>query len=166
MYLLDQPGVDINFKDDKGRTVILTMLAEINQEKPLTADMFDEISDMVNRRGADLTIVDNDGKNGLHWLCGFNPRPQFEAIPQDQTAEAKKQLKEWNEQKKLQVKFIDFFLSKGCCPMQVDTSNNFPITSVISCTGSDKFGKKNYDLLNKMVDAMETKIHVIFYCNI
>ncbi len=35
-FLLDMPGVDINFRDDKGRTVVVTMLANLSQEKPLS----------------------------------------------------------------------------------------------------------------------------------
>ena len=42
-FLLDIPGVDINVKDDKGRTVLANMIASLCADKPLTRELVGEI---------------------------------------------------------------------------------------------------------------------------
>ena len=133
-FLLDIPGVDINVKDDKGRTVLANMIASLTAEKPLTRELVAEIKDMVERRGADPTIADNDGKNALHFLCQYNalpPDPPTESdegfnFPRFNIKQSLKQepmkdeqrakdeyKKKWTEQKELLSELLKFLLDKG-----------------------------------------------------
>ena len=145
-FLLDQPGVDINFKDDKGRTVILSMLAEVNNEKRLTEELYSEIVDMVERRGADAKVIDNDKNNALHFLCSYNTVPCLEA--------GVSLKKEWLENKKLLEKFVKFFIKKGASVLQLNTSFMLPFNN--AQVRVDSFSRKNYQILNILTDAMNS----------
>ena len=85
-FLLDIPGVDINVKDDKGRTVLANMIASLCADKPLTRELMGEIRDMVERRGANATVADNDGRNALHLLCRYDALPP-EPSSEDDTSQ-------------------------------------------------------------------------------
>ena len=68
-WLLELPGVDINGRNDMGRTVLMTMIYEAMGSKtdddeenlscPLSDQLLEEICEMIDMRKADPTLVDN-----------------------------------------------------------------------------------------------------------
>ena len=74
-YLLEQPGVDVNQRDDDGKTILLSLLSDAGQEMPLTQGLLDEVVELVERRGADPTLVDREARGALHYLCGYRHVP-------------------------------------------------------------------------------------------
>uniref|UniRef100_T1IYM8 Poly [ADP-ribose] polymerase n=1 Tax=Strigamia maritima TaxID=126957 RepID=T1IYM8_STRMM len=62
--LLEQPGVDINFKDEKG--VSLLMLAA---SSPLTPDLVEQVQYLLEGQKADCLMTDPQGNTVFHWLA-------------------------------------------------------------------------------------------------
>ena len=66
-WLLEQPGVDINGRNDVGRTVIMTMIFEATEGEtaddkdscPLSDQLLEEVCEMIEQRNADPNLVDN-----------------------------------------------------------------------------------------------------------
>ncbi len=75
-FLLEQPGVDVNQRDEEGKTVLLSLVSDAGQEMPLTLELLEEVRDLVERRGADPTLADNEGKGPLHYLCEYKHLPE------------------------------------------------------------------------------------------
>ena len=66
-WLLELPGVDINGRNDMDRSVIMTMIYEALENEndkdesicPLSDELLEEICEMIEKRNADPTLVDN-----------------------------------------------------------------------------------------------------------
>jgi ankyrin repeat protein len=152
-YLLDMPGVDINFRDDKGRTVLVTMLANLSTEKPLTQELVREIKDMVERRGADPKIADNDNMNALHFLCQYNGYPEKSCDEQINEKVKEKFRKKWNNQKKLLDEMTAFLLDKGVSTLDIDKNGYMPVARAFEAP-IDDMKRKNYDIIQRILKKM------------
>lgn len=64
---LEEPNVDVNGKDDKGRTLIMLSLCVLDDES------FDFVSFLL-KKGADPNIADLEGQTSLHYLAKYQPR--------------------------------------------------------------------------------------------
>ena len=65
--LLDEPNVDVNCKDDKGRTLLLLSLISIDEESaPFIKYLL--------QKGADPNIADLKGHAALHYIAKFDPK--------------------------------------------------------------------------------------------
>lgn len=64
---LEEPNVDVNGKDDKGRTLIMLALCILDD------DSHDFISFLL-RKGADPNIADLEGQASLHYIAKYQPR--------------------------------------------------------------------------------------------
>ena len=77
-HLATLPGIDINMKDDKGRTLLASMLVE-QQGGGFSMNFMDEIKVLVERHGADPQLSDFGGRSSLHHLaasaCGPGLKP-------------------------------------------------------------------------------------------
>lgn len=62
-FLLKMPGVDVNFKNDTGQTLVSFACSNL-----ITKGLVEQVSYILDK-GADPTIVDIDGLNALHHLC-------------------------------------------------------------------------------------------------
>ncbi|GAB1609603.1 poly [ADP-ribose] polymerase tankyrase-like isoform X2 [Argonauta hians] len=62
-YLLNQPGADINFKDERGRTLV-----SLAAESQLVPEILRELKYLVEKK-ADCSLVDLEGYNPLHHLA-------------------------------------------------------------------------------------------------
>ena len=75
-WLLEQPGVDINGRNDVGRTVIMTMIFEATEGEtaddkdacPLSDQLLEEVCEMIEQRNADPNLVDNQ-VSFLYFFC-------------------------------------------------------------------------------------------------
>ena len=56
--LSQQPGVDINFKDDKGMTLVAIAAAS-----PLIGGLYQQVEYLVKQKKADATITDSEGSD-------------------------------------------------------------------------------------------------------
>jgi ankyrin repeat protein len=65
--LLDEPNVDVNCKDEKGRTLLMLSLVSLNE------DSYDFIKYLL-KKGADMSIADLDGQTALHYAAKYNPK--------------------------------------------------------------------------------------------
>ncbi len=65
--LLEEPNVDVNGKDEKGRTLLILSLIVLDDES------IDFISYLL-KKGADPNIADLDGNTALHYLAQYQPK--------------------------------------------------------------------------------------------
>ncbi|XP_013405621.1 tankyrase-like protein isoform X2 [Lingula anatina] len=61
--LLDLPGIDIDFKDEGGKTLLLNEAAKWGENQ------YKNICKLVKDKGASCTVVDNDGNGALHLIA-------------------------------------------------------------------------------------------------
>lgn len=64
---LEEPNVDVNGKDDKGRTLIMLALSALDD------DSFEFISFLL-KKGADPNIADLNGSTSLHYIARYQPK--------------------------------------------------------------------------------------------
>ena len=62
---MDEPDVDVNCKDEKGRTLLILSLFSLNDESA------DFISYLI-KKGADVNIADLEGQTALHYVAKYN----------------------------------------------------------------------------------------------
>eukprot|EP01125_Pyxidicula_operculata_P008837 TRINITY_DN292_c0_g1_i1.p1 TRINITY_DN292_c0_g1~~TRINITY_DN292_c0_g1_i1.p1 ORF type:complete len:2964 (-),score=944.30 TRINITY_DN292_c0_g1_i1:25-8748(-) len=62
-FLLNQKGVDVNIKDDDGRTLIMHLLSA-----KLTPSTFKQIKFLIDEKKADVTVTDANNLTALHYL--------------------------------------------------------------------------------------------------
>ncbi len=158
-YLLDLPGVDINYQNEEGKTVLLVMVSGADHNKRLSQELLDEIMDMVDRRGADPVIADNKGFNALHYLCQYKV---FEAAKAVQEA-AKKEKKidfdsAFKKQKDIWIKFVEFFIKKKCPTLNADSKNYLPLMYALENTCGDVSRTKCYQVIEMIMDAMQDEV--------
>lgn len=65
--LLEEPGVNVNGKDDKGRTLIMLSLLVLDDD---TKDFVEYLL----KKGADPNIADLEGMTTLHYIAKYVPR--------------------------------------------------------------------------------------------
>ena len=129
-YLSTLPGVDLEVKDDKGRTILLNML--VDNEEGLTNAKCDEIKSFVIDYKADPHCVDNDGKNPLHYIAAIEP----------QGDENRKNF--FQNFKDL----INFFLEQNVSTTKADNENKTPIQ--IAFTNKFRHVTNNYQEKSKV----------------
>ncbi len=158
-YLLELPGVDINAKDDDGRTVLLSLVADAadsQQRMPLTASLFEEVRDLVERRGASASSKDNSGRNALHYLASYSYSPPMAIPPKEETSlQYAKKLK---AAQKLHLKFVGFFIKKGCPTLGKDEKGKLPIMEALENKIEDLTGRKNIQLVRDILSGMESSV--------
>jgi ankyrin repeat protein len=64
--LLDEPNVDVNGKDEKGRTLLILSMLSLDE------DSFDFIKFLL-KKGANPNIVDLEGQGPLHYIAKYDP---------------------------------------------------------------------------------------------
>ena len=102
---------------------------------------------MVERRGADPTLADNDGKNALHLLCqydalpqepamdAFNPSDPFKEEPKTNEKKAKEDYaRKWKEQRELLQELLKFLLDKGVPTLAADKDGYIPLAYALEAS--------------------------------
>ncbi|XP_038072455.1 poly [ADP-ribose] polymerase tankyrase-like isoform X2 [Patiria miniata] len=111
--LLKEPGVDVNFRDDNGATLLLTTC-----DKPLSQSTVDLLKYLITK-GADVHAVDINGKNALH----------FVAIGNQQSAQLRAQPNPLQlALKVVALKVVALLIGKGCDPAHKDNEGKTPIS--------------------------------------
>ncbi|KAK3092730.1 hypothetical protein FSP39_006660 [Pinctada imbricata] len=104
-FLLKLPGVDINFKNDSGMTLI-----SVACSSQLSGELLPQIEYLLDK-GADPTISDVNGLNALHHLCGHGVD---------------------NAGEELTVKIAQLLVKAGCSPKAKTTHRHTPIMIAIA----------------------------------
>ncbi|XP_052272329.1 poly [ADP-ribose] polymerase tankyrase-like isoform X2 [Dreissena polymorpha] len=104
-FLLSQPGVDINFKDDEGRT-----LTTVATTSALVPGLYNQVKYLLARK-ADPTICDVNGMDSLHHLASCSIKKTNVFYYQ---SEENKEVDE--EKMSLTVKIAQLLLDAGCDP--------------------------------------------------
>ena len=130
---------------------------------------------MVERRGADPTLADNDGKNALHLLCQYNALPQEPALdafnpsdpfneePKKDESKAKEDYaRKWKEQRELLRELLKFLLDKGVPTLAADKEGYIPLAYALEASydvgarpGQATTYRKYYDNLALILNKME-----------
>jgi ankyrin repeat protein len=108
---LEEPGVDVNGKDDKGRTLIMLSLLVLNEES------FEFISYLL-KKGADPNIADLDGQASLHYIAKYQP------ISVDNVGKTSKII--YKRQVEIQKKVAQLLISSNAELSAKDKSNRTP----------------------------------------
>ncbi|OWF45703.1 Poly(ADP-ribose) polymerase pme-5 [Mizuhopecten yessoensis] len=116
-FLLKMPGVDINFKNDSGMTLIsLACGSELN------SGLYDQIVYLMDK-GSDPSITDINGMNALHHLAGNTVKPSGTGGPNYQ--------KKYDENMDLSVKIAELLMKAGCNPAVKTTKKQTAVTLAI-----------------------------------
>ena len=62
--MLEEPKVDVNGKDDKGRTLIMLSLVYLDDDS-------EEFVEYLLKKGADPNIADLEGQTSLHYIAKY-----------------------------------------------------------------------------------------------
>ena len=108
-------GIDIDMKDDNGRTILMNMVAE---QEDFNESVVDYIQDFVEKYKANPQLKDNDGKSILHFLA----YPKGVVRKKRERKEVEKQLKKINYLTK-------YFLDKGNSSLVPDNDGCIPLTT-------------------------------------
>jgi len=114
--ILEQPDVDINFKDDQGMTLVAIACAS-----PLTEGIVEQLEYLVDKFKADCTITDITGKSPLHHLANnsvkiagsrWNPTVCPKAVERC-------------------LKIADLLIKQGCDPSMSDEDKQSPLMCAV-----------------------------------
>ena len=114
-YLIQLPGIDINMRDDQGRTVLMNMMVGKTE---YTGQHRQEIKRLVEIHGADCQLRDNEGRNVLHHL----------ASPCLGKSKLSDIIGQWDVINDL----ADFFMANGVSSMDQDTEGKVPVVFALS----------------------------------
>lgn len=146
--LLNQPGVDINFKDDKGRTLV-----SIAASSKLVPELMDQLNYLLNKK-ADCSLADLEGYNPLHHLArNMHSKLDSNELPDADTM-------------KVSVDVANFLIDNGCDPtarandgitplmLAIEKNNVLLVKALLLKKGSvslDK-NKNNKNILHMMAE--------------
>ena len=109
-HLIKLSGIDINMKDEKGRTILLNMMVV---QKDFTDVLLNDIKNLVDKCGADPKVKDNQGKHALHHIA---------------LSRNNQNSKEGREaQLKIIQSIATFFIEKGLSTLDEDEDGNIPL---------------------------------------
>lgn len=116
-FLLKMPGVDINFKNDSGRTLI-----SIACGSSLNTGLYDQIVYLMDK-GSDPSITDIDGMNALHHLAANTVKPPNGCDDYQER---------YDENMDLTVKIAELLMKAGCNPAVKTTKKQTAVTLAIA----------------------------------
>ncbi|XP_067682285.1 poly [ADP-ribose] polymerase tankyrase-like [Haliotis asinina] len=110
--LLNQPGVDINFKDEAGMT-----LTSIAVRSKVTKALVRQVEYLVNDKKADPTITDLEGRNALHHLAANSIKVSLDYFRSEVSESAMETT----------VQIAECLIKAGCDPSQPTNDGWTPI---------------------------------------
>ena len=128
--LLQEPTVDVNGKDDKGRTLLIMNMIDLSE--PSCVNFAKYLLD----KGADPNIADVDGNTPLHRLAAYKVRVQVEKFKRAEI-----------EERKSLISMIDLLISRGA-KLDILNSENKSAFSIALDTD-------NIDVLHKFAEKVK-----------
>jgi len=128
--LLQEPTVDVNGKDDKGRTLLIINMIDLSE--PSCVNFAKYLLD----KGADPNIADVDGNTPLHRLAAYKVRVQVEKFKRAEI-----------EERKSLISMIDLLISRGA---QLDILNSENKNAFSIALDTD-----NIDVLHKFAENVK-----------
>ena len=147
-HLATLPGVDIDVRDDKGRSLLLAMLVG-QQQGGFSMSLLDEVKVLVERHGAQPGLVDYQGQSALHHLAATT---------------FGQALKPWEKEDKEElVAFLavtSYLLERGVSPWMADAEGDLPITLALATNSISKYGRRvpNMELIKLLLANMVDKV--------
>ena len=142
--------IDINVKDDNGRTILMNMMFE---QTMFSKELVDEIMSLVEKYGASPNLKDNSGKTILHYLSAV--RPEIGSFEKDLM------VKQWSLINSLAV----YFLKRGNLASEQDleneTSLSIALDNYFKCRTThdgDLENTRNFELINILLNEMLKEI--------
>jgi len=128
--LLQEPTVDVNGKDDKGRTLLIMNMIDLTE--PSCVNFAKYLLD----KGADPNIADVDGNTPLHRLAAYKVRVQVEKFKRAEI-----------EERKSLISMIDLLIS---CGAKLDILNSENKSAFSIALDTD-----NIDVLHKFAEKVK-----------
>jgi ankyrin repeat protein len=138
---LEYPDVDVNKKDDKGRTLLTLALLDLT---PRTVDF---VKFLLNK-GADPNLVDTDGQGSLHYLANQDPHAIYDnwqymyRLGNDE----QKIKDEIQARVKVQLQLADLLLANNASRSVMDSKKRTPFALCLE--------RDNIELLNKLMESV------------
>lgn len=97
---LEEPNVDVNGKDEKGRTLLILSMLSLDEES------VDFIKYLL-QKGANLNIVDLEGQGPLHYIAKYDPQAHINVFNADAATRKAEYERQLGFQKKVTSLLID-----------------------------------------------------------
>lgn len=120
-FLLSLPKTDINFKDEKGMTLV-----SIAAASRLQPGLCEQIDYLVKEKGADPTITDIDGFSALHHLCANSTKLKGNRWSPQICEDAMD----------ISVRIAETLLEDGCHPSLPNNSGKTPVSLALEKVNS------------------------------
>ena len=152
-HLATLPGIDINMKDDKGRTLLASMLVE-QQGGGFSMNFLNEIKVLVERHGADPQLADFGGRSSLHHLAASACGPGLKAWVQQ------KEDKDHRKELDAMLAIATYLNKTGVSTWLADNNGDFPITIALTTKSTWRYGHRmaNMELVKLLLDMMLTDL--------
>ena len=108
-HLAELPGVNIEVRDDKGRTILLNMLDDNGEH--FSNEKMKEVFAFIKEHNANPAAVDNDGNTALHYIMSH----KLNSDPNVKSFMARI------------LKMVNFFLAQGVSPYQRNKNGLLPV---------------------------------------
>ncbi|CAH1779903.1 unnamed protein product [Owenia fusiformis] len=133
-YLLALPGIDIDFRDESGMTLLMNALTNNWGEEDA---IYNQVWKLSKKKGAKCTLVDVDDTTCLHFLANNEVPCNTEKNPNRMQSAMKES-----------VKIAEYLVSQGCDPQAV---NQGGMTPLMVALGQDNM---NIELVTYLVKQM------------
>ena len=140
-------------KDDKGRTLLASMLVE-QQEGGFSLSFLEEIKVLVERHGADPQIPDFKGCSSLHHLAASSCGQGLKTwVQQEEDKDHRKELD-------AMLAIVRYLNEKRVSPWVPDNNGDFPITVALTTKSTWRYGHRmaNMELVRLLLDMMLTEV--------
>ena len=135
-HLVQLKGIDINMKDDSGKTILLNMIAG-QQHFPDT--LIEEVKNLVEKCDANPNVKDNEGRNILHHLA--------QAVPKDEDGNCIGDMKQI-------LNLVKYFICKGIDVFETDLKDCIPLVHAFQNDIQASGKTRNFDLIYYLLDEM------------
>lgn len=134
-HLVQLKGIDINMKDDSGKTILMNMIA--GQHFPDT--LIEEVKNLVEKCDANPNVIDNEGQNILHHLA--------QAVPKDEDGNCIGDMKQI-------LHLVKYFISKRVDVFEADVKNCIPLVYALQNDFQASGKTRSFELIYYLLDEM------------
>ena len=142
-YMVQLEGIDINMRDEDGKTILMNMICGQENFSKLLRE---EFQTLIEKYGADPLLKDNSNKNMLHYLA--------EAIPKDNGTHPAQPI--LNSEHILML--ARYLIAKGCNIFEMDTNGNIPLVYALQNDFEVEDSTRSFALVHCLLDQMLNKV--------